>query len=98
VPEVRREAISVCVVDPTAPGGLRMQSATLIEGRDTVVTIGGTDRPLRESVGNVMVASNADWYVRGQPLTMRVGNETVEFATYGSARVIEASDLAFLGT
>ncbi len=98
VPEVRREAISVCVVDPTAPGGLRMQSATLIEGRDTVVTIGGTDRPLRESVGNVMVASNADWYVRGQPLTMRVGGETVEFATYGSARVIEASDLAFLGT
>jgi hypothetical protein len=98
VPEVRREAISVCVVDPTAPGGIRMQSATLIEGRDTVVMVGGTERPLRESVGNVMVASNADWYVRGQPLIMRVGNQNVEFATYGSARVIEGNDLAFLGT
>lgn len=98
VPEPRRDAISVCVVDPTAPGGLRMQPAYLIEGRDTVVTVGGVDRPLRESVGNVMVASNADWYVRGQPLTMRIGNENVEFATYGSARVIESDDLAFLGT
>ncbi|HEY0673030.1 MAG TPA: hypothetical protein VGD27_12210 [Longimicrobiales bacterium] len=98
VPEVRREAINVCVVDPTAPGGIRMQAATLIEGRDTVITVGGTDRPLRESVGNVMVASNADWYVRGQPLSMRVGNQNIEFATYGSARVIDAADLAFLGT
>jgi hypothetical protein len=98
VPEVRREAISVCVVDPTAPSGLRMQTATLIEGRDTVITVGGTDRPFRESVGNVMVASNADWYVRGQPLTMNIGTQKVEFATYGTARTIEATDLAFLGT
>lgn len=98
VPEVRREAINVCVVDPTSPGGLRMQAATLIEGRDTVITVGGTDRPFRESVGNVMVASNADWYVRGQPLTMTIGKQNVEFATYGTARVIEPTDLAFLGT
>jgi hypothetical protein len=98
VPEVRRESISVCVIDPTAPGGIRMQTATLIEGRDTVITVGGTDRPFRESVGNVMVASNADWYVRGQPLTMTVGTQKVEFATYGTARTIEATDLAFLGT
>ncbi len=98
VPEVRREAISVCVIDPTSPGGVRMQAATLIEGRDTVITVGGTDRPLRESVGNVMVASNADWYVRGQPLTMNIGTQSVEFATYGTARTIEATELAFLGT
>ncbi len=98
VAEVRRDAISVCVIDPTAPGGIRMQSATLIEGRDTVITVGGSDRPFRESVGNVMVASNADWYVRGQPLLMRVGNRNVEFATYGTARTIEARDLSFLGT
>jgi hypothetical protein len=98
VPEVRRESISVCVIDPTAPGGIRMQTATLIEGRDTVVTVGGSDRPFRESVGNVMVASNADWYVRGQPLSMTVGTQNVEFATYGSARTVEASDISFLGT
>ena len=75
-----------------------MQTATLIEGRDTVITVNGSDRPFRESIGNVMVASNADWYVRGQPLTMNIGNQKVEFATYGSARTIEASELAFLGT
>jgi hypothetical protein len=98
VPEVRRESISVCVIDPTAPGGIRMQTATLIESRDTVISVGGTDRPFRESVGNVMVASNADWYVRGQPLTMNIGKQKVEFATYGTARTIEATDLAFLGT
>lgn len=98
VPEVRRESISVCVIDPTAPGGIRMQTATLIESRDTVITVGGTDRPFRESIGNVMVASNADWYVRGQPLTMNIGKQKVEFATYGTARTIESGDLAFLGT
>jgi hypothetical protein len=97
-PEVRRESISVCVIDPTAPGGIRMQSATLIESRDTVITVNGSDRPLRDAVGNVMVASNADWYVRGQPLTMNIGRQKVEFATYGSARTIESSELSFLGT
>ena len=97
-PTVRRESLSVCVIDPTAPGGIRMQTATLIEGRDTVITVSGSDRPFRESIGNVMVASNADWYVRGQPLTMTVGTQKVEFATYGTARTVEASDLAFLGT
>jgi hypothetical protein len=98
MPEVRRESISVCVIDPTTAGGIRMQSATLIEGRDTVISVNGSDRPLRDAVGNVMVASNADWYVRGQPLTMNIGTQKVEFATYGSARTIDSSELSFLGT
>ncbi|HEX6559796.1 MAG TPA: outer membrane beta-barrel protein, partial [Longimicrobiales bacterium] len=97
-PEVRRESINVCVVDPTAPGGIRMQEATLVEGKDTVISVGGTDRPFRESVGNVMVATNADWYVQGQPLTMTIGTSKAEFATYGTPRVVEANDLAYLGT
>lgn len=97
-PEVRREALSVCVVDPAAPGGIRMQQATLIEGRDTVVMVSGSDRPFRESVGNVMVATNADWYVQGRPLTMTIGTGKAEFATYGTPRMIMGSDLAYLGT
>jgi len=97
-PTIRRDAISVCVIDPTAPGGIRMQAATLIEGRDTVIVVGGSDRPFRESVGNVMVATNANWYVQGQPLTMAVGKNNVEFTTYGSPRMVEAADLAFVGT
>jgi hypothetical protein len=98
VPTVRRDAVTVCVIDPTAPGGIRMQAATVVEGRDTVITVGGTDRPFRQSLGNVMVATNADWYVQGQPLTMRVGKNNVEFTTYGSPRMIEGSDLAYMGT
>ena len=97
-PTVSREALSVCVVDPTAPGGIRMQSAFLVGGRDTVVVVGGSDRPFSQSVGNVMVATNANWYVQGQPLTMKVGTNNVEFTTYGSPRMIEATDLAFMGT
>lgn len=97
-PEVRRENLSVCVVDPTAPGGIRMQSATLVEGRDTVISVNGTDRPFRESVGNVMVATGSDWYVQGQPLTMTVGKNKVAYLTYGTPRMITASDVAYLGT
>lgn len=97
-PEVTREAVSVCVIDPTAPGGVRMQSAMLVAGRDTVISVDGADRPLSTAIGNVAVASNADWYVRGEPLTITIGNRRAEFATYGSTRFIEATDLAFLGT
>ncbi|MGQ0560817.1 MAG: hypothetical protein ACT443_02970 [Gemmatimonadota bacterium] len=98
-PVISREAITVCVIDPTAPGGIRLQTATLVGGRDTVVVVGGTDRPLTESVGNVVIASNADWFVRGQPLVINVGDDnTLEFLTVGSTRMIESGDLAFVGT
>ena len=97
-PAPSREALSVCVIDPTAPGGVRMQSAFLVGGRDTVVVVNGADQPLSGSIGNVMIASNADWYVRGQPLTITIGKQKLEYATYGSSRVIEATDLSYLGT
>ena len=44
-----------------------------------------------------MVARNADWYVRGQPLTMTIGDEDVRYLTYQGPRQIEASSLAYLG-
>lgn len=96
-PTVSREALSVCVVDPTAAGGIRMQEAYLVGGRDTVVVINGEDRPFATSVGTVTVASNADWYVRGQPLTVGTGTTRMEFVTYGSPRMISSGDLAYLG-
>jgi hypothetical protein len=97
-PAVRRESINVCVIDPTASNGIRMQNAVLIEGRDTVVTVNGSDRPLSESIGHVMVASGSDWYIQGRPLTLTVGTKKTEFITYGAARRIEPSDLAFVGS
>lgn len=95
----REDAITVCVVDPTVPGGLRMQSATFryTEG-DTVVLSNGQRVPLRTAVGNVMTVRNADWYVRGQPLTMTIGKDKLEYTTEGGAVVIESSRLAYLGT
>jgi len=96
---VREEAVTVCVIDPTAPGGIRMETATFIPSRgDTLITVNGQRVLLRNAVGNVMVASNADWYVRGQPLSMTVGGEKIEFVTTDTPRMVEASELAFLGT
>ena len=92
------ETISVCVIDPTAPGGIRMQTATLVENRDTFVVVGGTRTPIAQAVGNVQVATGADWYVRGQPLVMRVGSQEVQFTTYGGSQTIAADDLAYIGT
>ena len=98
-PAPREESITVCVVDPTAPGGIRMQTATLVESRDTFVVVGGNRTRIGQAVGTgVRVATGADWYVRGQPLVMSVGTQRVEFTTYGGAQRIAGQDLAYLGT
>jgi hypothetical protein len=100
-PAATRESVTVCIIDPTAPGGIRIETTAFYMSnapRDTMITVNGQQVLLRSAVGNVMTASSADWYVRGQPLTMTVGNEKIEFQTTGSARMVEASDLAFLGT
>jgi hypothetical protein len=95
----REETISVCVIDPTVPGGIRIETATFIPStRDTMVTVNGQRVLLRNAVGNVMVASNADWYVQGRPLTMTIGGEKVEFVTYGTSRMVASTELGFLGT
>ena len=66
----------MCVVDPTVPAGLRMQSAYYRPAtRDTVVMMNGARVPLSNAVGSVMVVRDADWYVRGEPLVMTVGTE-----------------------
>jgi hypothetical protein len=98
-PAPRSESVSVCVIDPTLGSGIRTESALFYPSRgDTVVVVNGNEVALRNSVGNVMVASNADWYIRGQPLTMTIGRERMEYVTYGTAHMVQASDLAYLGT
>jgi hypothetical protein len=93
------ESVSVCVVDPTTGAGIRTQSALFYPARgDTVVLVNSREVPLRDAFGNVFVASNADWYIRGQPLTLMIGRERIEYVTYGTAHMVQASDLAFLGT
>jgi hypothetical protein len=76
-----------------------MQTATFREQqRDTVVDVSGQRRPLREALpANVMVARNAPFVVRGEPLTVTAGRETIRFLPYQSARSIEGSRLVYLG-
>lgn len=98
-PEPVEEAVTVCVVDPTVRSGLRTQSAYYRPAtRDTVVMVNGQRVPLNNAVGSVMVVRDADWYVRGEPLVLRVGNERFEYTSYQGARRIDAADLAYLGT
>ncbi len=97
-PPSERE-VSVCVIDPTAAGGTRTVTAMYNPTTgDTTVTVNGEKQPLSASVGQVMLASSADWYVAGRPLALTVNRRRTEFVTYGGARVVEADQLVFLGT
>jgi opacity protein-like surface antigen len=92
-------AIQVCVVDPTQPNGLRMQNAIYLPASgDTMVVMNGNRVRLSQSVGNVMVARNADWYVRGEPLQITVGKEKMSYGTESGAVQIDAGKLSYLGT
>ncbi|HEY8485241.1 MAG TPA: outer membrane beta-barrel protein [Longimicrobiales bacterium] len=92
------EMITVCVVDPTAPGGLREVSAVYVPTTgDTLVTVNGQRVPLRTTVGTVMTARNASWFMAGQPLTIMVRGQQEQFVTFGGGRVIEPEELTYLG-
>lgn len=97
-PAPREDAITVCVIDPSATGGIRMQSATYRHAqRDTVVMVNGTATPLRSTVGDVMVARNAGWYMRGEPLEVTVNRETLRYMPYGTGTVIEPNRIVYVG-
>ena len=88
----------VCVIDPAAPGGIRMQEAWFRhEQRDTVVDAAGQRVALRTQIGDVPTAARADWYVRGEPLNFMVGTRRMEFHTYQTPRLIEPAMLTYLG-
>jgi hypothetical protein len=94
----REDQVTVCVIDPTAPGGIRMQTAVFRHAqRDTVVMVDGQRRPLQEVVPTVPVARTAEWYVQGQPLTLTVGREQVRFLPYQTATVIEPQRIVYIG-
>lgn len=98
-PPPSTEEITVCVVDPTYAGGLRLITATrnLTTG-DTTVMKNGDRVQLSEAVGNIPVAANSSWYVSGAPLMIGMTPNTVNYLTVGGARTIEPNDLAFIGT
>lgn len=98
-PEPVENPITVCVIDPTTSTGIRNQQALYrVAQRDTVVMQNGNRVPLNQVVGNTMIARDADWYVRGQPLRLTMNTETVEYLTYQGAMQIDPNRVAYLGT
>lgn len=99
-PAPREEAITICVIDPAAPGGIRTVNAIYLPERgDTMVVVNGTRRALNTTLPDVMLASEADWFVRGEPLTLTLAPDlTLEYTTWQSGRVIPANELEYLGT
>jgi hypothetical protein len=95
----REDAVTICVIDPTATGGVRMQTATFRHAQgDTIVMVDGQARPIGQVVGTgVMTARDAGWYVRGEPLTLTVGRETIRFLPYQTATRIEPARIVYIG-
>jgi hypothetical protein len=98
-PAPREDAITVCVIDPTATGGIRMQTATFRHAQgDTIVMVDGQARALRQAVGTgVMTARDAGWYVRGEPLALTVAGVTHRFLPYQTAVQIQPQRIVYLG-
>ena len=98
-PAPREESVTVCVVDPSGQTGLRTVNAIYLpDSRDTVVVVNGNRVDLSSTTGNVIVASNADWFVQGQPLAISAGDSRMEYVSFGTSRLIDADDLTYLGT
>jgi len=98
-PPPAEENITVCVIDPTVADGIRSESAVFIPSAgDTLITVNGQRVKLNSTLGTVVVASSADWYVRGAPLELMVGKSKIQFQTTGTPQMQTAADLAFLGT
>lgn len=88
------QPVSVCLIDPSASGGVRTLSAMYRPAsRDTVVS--GVS--YRSSLPTVTVANSASWFTTGAPARVTSGNRRIEWITYGSPRTV-SGELMVLGT
>ena len=89
----------MCLVDPTSQSGVQTLSAerNLTTG-DTTIMRNGVKTRISDVTSGVPVASNADWYIRGEPFSIGYDKNKLMFVTVGSARTIDANDLDFIGT
>ncbi len=91
------QSVSVCTVNPTT--GLTTTTATFNPStNDTTVIINGNTMPIAQAYTSVPVASNATWYVQGQPLVIGTGRSALDYVSFGSARNIDMNDLTYVGT
>ena len=98
-PPPTTESVSVCVVDPNYAQGLRTVTATYDRTRgDTTVISNGQSIPLSAAVANVPVAGTSSWYISGAPLVIGSGTSSLQYTATGSERLIEPTQLAYIGT
>ena len=57
----------------------------------------GVETKLSDATALVPVATRADWYVRGAQLEIGKAPQRLAYLPVGSARVVEASDLKYVG-
>lgn len=77
---------------------MRTQSAQFrYASGDTVVVSGGNTVPLRQTVGTVQTARNADWFVQGTPFVMTMGRLREEFVTFGRPTTVPCNSLTYVG-
>jgi len=90
---------TVCVVSPTSPTGLVMDTVTIDTAtNDTTVMVNGQRVPLATAFTGVPVAARAPWYVQGRPLTIGVGRNQLVYVSFGAARNMDTGDLTVIGT
>ncbi len=90
---------TVCVVSPTSPTGLMMDTVTInTTTNDTTVIVNGSPVALRTAFTTVPVAAGAPWYVQGQPLIIGTGRNAPAYVSFGTARNIDMGDLVYVGT
>lgn len=98
-PAPREEQLSICVIDPAAPGGARTVQAIRVEGQaDTLVVQGGQRVNLRTTLPTVPMVGAADWYIAGRPLQLTVQRQELRFLATGMAAPRQANQLQLVGT
>jgi hypothetical protein len=99
VPAPAEERVAVCVVDPATGSGLRTVSAVRSASGDTLVETPAGRRPLASTLPTITTVSTAEWFTRGEPVTLRLSAEsTVEYTAWQAPRTIEPGALTYLGS
>jgi len=92
-PPPAERPVSVCVVDPSATGGMQLVNATYVPASgDTVV--GAARQSLKQAFADKPVVGDQGWYAQGKPLAFGKS----QFMVSGTARAVAPGDLTFVGT
>jgi hypothetical protein len=83
-------------VDPSVWGGLREVHIAFMPGAADTFAVAGRRRVPADSA--IAEVAGLPWAAARQPLELMAGRVRRRFAPYGVARIINAADLAFIGS